>query len=155
VGWSEADETRKQLSRFLVVGLLSVVTDLTVYALLVSVAGWPVSASKGISYAAGVVIGFVLNKHWTFESSRESWREAASYLSLYSVTLGVNVGCNYAALRVLGNDRRALAYLFATGVTTILNFIGMRLFTFRKGIADRREAIIESPARELARRKAS
>ena len=92
--------------------------------------------SKAISYLAGVVVGFALNKRWTFQSSQRTWTEPVSYLSLYAVTLGVNVGCNALVLSWL--DRSAIAFLFATGVTTVINFLGLRLVTFRKGIADRR-----------------
>jgi putative flippase GtrA len=114
----------------LVVGLLSVATDLVAYAALSPALG--VTPSKAISYLAGVVVGFALNKRWTFESSRRTWTEPASYLLLYAATLGVNVGCNGLVLSWLP-DRRIVAFLFATGVTTVLNFLGMKLVTFRKG----------------------
>jgi putative flippase GtrA len=133
-----------------------VLVDLGVYSALATKITLAVSVAKAISYLAGVVVGFVLNKRWTFESSRQSWQEAVSYLSLYSVTLVINVAINYAVLRLLGADQRPVAYFIATGVTTVLNFIGMRLVTFRKGIADRREAVIQWPAnQQVAQRKAS
>jgi putative flippase GtrA len=149
-------ETQKQLRRFLVVGSLSVLVDFGVYSALATGAGLAVSLAKAFSYLAGVVVGFVLNKRWTFESSRRSWQEATTYLALYAVTLGVNVGCNRLVLSLIGADHRSLAFIMATGVTTVLNFIGMRLVTFRQGIADRRAAVIQLPAnRRAARRKAS
>jgi putative flippase GtrA len=125
------------LRRFLVVGLLSVATDLAVYALFTSLLGVFVAASKAISYLVGVAVGFTLNKAWTFESARRTWTEPASYLLLYGVTLAVNVGCNGLVLSWLP-ERTLIAFLFATAVTTVLNFLGMRLVTFRKGIAERR-----------------
>ena len=124
--------------------------DLGVYSALATRVGLAVSVAKAISYLAGVVVGFVLNKRWTFESTRQSWQEAATYLSLYSVTLVVNVASNYTVLSLLGADQRPVAYIFATGVTTVLNFIGMRLVTFRQGIADRRAAVIRPPLDRLA-----
>lgn len=155
-GWSEVGETRKQLRRFLVVGSLSVLVDFGVYSALAEGASLAISASKALSYLVGIVVGFVLNKRWTFESSRRTWQEATTYLALYAVTLGVNVGCNRLVLSVIGADHRTLAFLTATGLTTVLNFIGMRLVTFRQGIADRRAAVIQIPAdQQAAHRKAS
>jgi putative flippase GtrA len=144
--WSEVGETQKQLRRFLVVGTLSVLVDFGVYSALATGAGLAVSLAKAISYLAGVAVGFVLNKRWTFESSGRSWQEATTYFALYAVTLGVNVGCNRLVLTWAGADHRPLAFVAATGVTTVLNFIGMRLVTFRQGIADRRDAVIQLPA---------
>jgi putative flippase GtrA len=139
----------------LVVGTLSVLVDLGVYSTLATGARLAVSLAKAISYLAGVVVGFVLNKRWTFESSRRSWQEATTYLVLYAVTLSVNVGCNRLVLSLFGADHRPLAFIAATGVTTVLNFIGMRLVTFRQGIADRRAAVIQLPADQpAAQRKA-
>jgi putative flippase GtrA len=152
--WSEAKETSKQIRRFLVVGLLSVLTDLGVYYSLVSGAVWSSGAAKALSYLAGVLVGFALNKSWTFESRRKSWSEPVTYLGLYFVTLLVNVLCNYLVLAALGNELRLPAFLFATGITTALNFGGMRLMTFRRGIDDRRRAWEDSDAAVSPTRKA-
>lgn len=130
-------------------GLLSVAADLSVYAALSTVLALSVTWSKAISYLAGVAVGFALNKWWTFQSSRRTWTEPASYLLLYAVTLGVNVGCNSLVLTWLP-DQRLIAFLFATGVTTVINFLGMRLVTFRKGIADRRLAVDDKFAKPQA-----
>lgn len=127
-------ETGRQLRRFLVVGVLCVVVDLSAYAALALGASLPTPWAKGLSYLIGVGVGFVLNKRWTFESPRKSLFEPATYLLLYSMTLVVNVVCNDLVLRLF--ESAPTAYLVATGVTTVLNFVGMRLVTFRTGIAE-------------------
>jgi putative flippase GtrA len=140
VNWSEAKETGKQIRRFLVVGSLCVLTDLAVYYAMLAGVTLSISSAKAISYLAGVAVGFVLNKLWTFESKRKTWSEPASYLSLYLATLAVNVFSNQLMLALVGSDHRLLSFFVATGVTTVLNFLGMRLLTFRHGIAERRSA---------------
>ncbi len=119
-------------------GSTSVLVDGLVYRGLAVATGLSLDAGKGVSYLAGVVVGFAGNKFWTFESSRRTVAEPISYLTLYAVTLLVNIVCNRLALSVLGTGQALWAFLFATGVTTVLNFLGMRLITFRKGIAQRR-----------------
>lgn len=133
-------ETR-HLARFLVVGVSSVAVDLGVYCLSL-VAGLPRAPAKGLGYVAGMGFGFVLNKTWTFASQRPATGEAATYMLLYAVTLGVNIGLNGLALGLLEGQVRpgigvSLAFLIATGTTTVLNFLGMRFLTFRHGIAER------------------
>lgn len=145
-------ETGRQLRRFLVVGVLCVIVDLSAYSALVLGASLPTSWAKGISYLMGVGVGFVLNKRWTFESPRKSLFEPATYLLLYAVTLVVNVVCNDLVLRMFASA--PAAYLVATGVTTVLNFVGMRLVTFRTGIAERRLAR-QRAAQSTALRKAA
>jgi hypothetical protein len=53
------------------------------------------------------------------------------YLILYGCTLLLNIGCNQLALAVLGSPQKLLAFLFATGVTMVTNFLGMKFVTFR------------------------
>ena len=147
-GWSERRETLKQIRRFLVIGVLSVLTDLAVYLLLTWL-GLHIHASKGISYVSGMVVGFLGNKFWTFESSRRSAGEPITYVVLYAITLGVNVAVNALVLGLLAGVfsppwTKGLAFLVATGVTTVLNFLGMRFITFFKGVGQRRERVIRA-----------
>ena len=125
------------MRRFLVVGTLAVLVDATIYYALAAGLDFGANAAKAVSYLAGVAVGFLLNKRWTFASARPAPGEGATYLALYAVTLGVNVVCNRAVLTLLGGRWTALAFLVATGVTTVINFLGMRLVTFRKGINER------------------
>ena len=144
-GWSERRETAKQIRRFIVIGVASVLTDFAVYTLLTRL-GLITSASKGISYVSGMVVGFVGNKLWTFESARHSAAEPVTYIVLYTTTLGVNVLVNSGVLALSSGwlpQRWAwgLAFLVATGVTTVLNFVGMKWITFRVGVRQRRQRV--------------
>ena len=143
--WSERRETSKQIRRFLVIGGLSVLTDLAVYMVLVRIGGSSHPA-KATSYVSGMIVGFIGNKLWTFESARRSAGEPIAYVLLYFFTLVVNVLVNGACLAAFATrlphpTDRGLAFLVATGLTTILNFLGMRLVTFRSGIAERRSRV--------------
>lgn len=143
--WNERRETCKQLLRFLVVGSTSVAVDFLVYRLL-SAGLLSRDVAKAVSYLAGVVVGYFGNKWWTFESARRSAAEPILYLAFYAGTLAVNVACNRAALAILGEKRGVWAFLFATGVTTVLNFLGMKRVTFRRGVDDRRQETLRTAA---------
>ena len=134
---------KRHLGRFLVVGCSSVAVDLLVYAGLMAV-GCPRELAKGAGYLAGMVLGFVLNKRWTFGSRRAAGGEAVTYVVLYAVTFVVNVAVNgwmaqTAASLMPSQIALVTAFLVATAVTTVLNFLGMRFITFRRGIRERRE----------------
>lgn len=132
-------ESFRQLSRFLVIGTTSVLIDLAVYTLLTTTALSP-HLAKGISYVAGMIFGFLGNKFWTFGSRRKSASEPILYVVLYTVSLGVNVTINGMILAWTDHQWVMMAFLIATGVTTILNFLGMRWVTFREGVRERLSA---------------
>jgi putative flippase GtrA len=142
-------ENKRQIVRFLVVGLVSVAVDLACYMFLGTILFFATSVAKGISYLAGMAVGFVGNKYWTFGSTRRSASEPVTYVVLYIVTLAVNIGVNSAVLGMTGGWT-VPAFLLATGVTTVLNFLGMRLVTFRDGIQDRLRAQSGGPSQPHA-----
>jgi putative flippase GtrA len=147
-GWSERREIGKQLRRFLVIGVLSVLTDLSVYVVLTRL-GLSLHVAKGISYVAGMLLGFAGNKLWTFECRRPSLQEPLWYAAVYATTLAVNVAVNGVtiglAAGLIGQRLSAgLAFFVATGVTTVLNFLGMRFLAFRAGLSERRRQAMQS-----------
>jgi putative flippase GtrA len=123
----------KELLRFLVGGGSAVVTDYILYRLLIF-AGLNLSVSKAISFICGAAVGFVINKLWTFESKKFSKGEILRYVILYAVTAAINALVNKGVLILF--DISILAFLCATGVSTVLNFLGQKFFVFRKEVKD-------------------
>ncbi len=132
---SHTVDIRRQIFRFLIVGGTSVAVDLAVYLLLLP--HLDRTSAKGISYLAGVVVGFVGNKLWTFESRRKSLAEPMIYLLIYLVTLIVNIAINGGTLWLAeemgasSSLSNIAGFFVATAVTTILNFVGMKYIAFR------------------------
>lgn len=120
----------RQVLRFLVAGGSAVGTDALVYFLLVGV-GFEKSFAKGLSFLSGTVVAYVINKFWTFERPERSLAEVFKFALLYGFTLGVNVGVNALVLALLPGQI-TLAFLCATGTSTVLNFLGQKFFVFRR-----------------------
>jgi len=121
---------KRELGRFLVAGFSAVGTDLTVYWLLLHVTSH--SPAKTASFLAGTIVAYLINKFWTFEKHRHSYIEMTKFLALYLSTLAVNVGVNQLTLTVLPPSVNVpLAFLVATGCSTVLNFIGQKWWVFR------------------------
>lgn len=136
-------ESFRHLFRFGVIGVTSVLIDFAVYSLLTSL-GMAVTPAKGVSYLFGMAFGFVGNKFWTFRSSRRSASEPLTYLLVYAVTLAINMALNAAVLSLTVS--KLGAFLVATAVSTVLNYLGLRLVTFRQGIREARP----HPEREMS-----
>lgn len=120
-------KTKKELKRFLIAGFSAVGTDLIAYYMLLNY--FQHSISKAISFLLGTIVAFVVNKYWTFEKKEKSFKEIWQFGALYMFTLGANVLVNKVVL-----DFTAivfLAFLVATGVSTILNFLGQKFWVFK------------------------
>jgi len=120
---------KKELIRFLFGGGSAVVVDFLCYKGLM-LAGLDRSLSKAISFVCGAVVGFIINKRWTFESKAFSYGEIIRYIILYACTAMINAAVNHIVLMVIPVE--ILGFLCATGVSTVLNFLGQKYFVFRK-----------------------
>ena len=117
----------KELKRFIVAGFSAVGTDLGTYYLLLTFL--PHNIAKAISFLLGTIVAYVINKYWTFEKKEKSYSEIIRFAILYSVTLGTNVLVNKLVL-----DKTSilmLAFLVATSISTVLNFIGQKFWVFK------------------------
>lgn len=119
---------KKEIFRFIVVGSGAVLTDTLVYFLLINFL--PFSISKTISFLSGTLVAYIFNKYWTFEVKKKSYSEMMRFLALYLSTLVANVAMNKGVL-LITNELAILAFLVATGTSTILNFLGQKFWVFR------------------------
>ena len=63
-----------EILKFLVGGGSAVVTDFIAYKLLMNF-GMDRNSAKTISFICGSIVGFIINKYWTFKSSIFSLKE--------------------------------------------------------------------------------
>ncbi|WP_243731046.1 GtrA family protein [Modestobacter roseus] len=120
-----------QAGRFLVVGVLGAVVDLTVYTLALHLGLW-VHAARALSFVCGTTTAYALNRRWAFrvEGGR---RRALGFALLYGTTFFLILGVNAATLALLP-DRSwtvTLAWAISQGVGTTWNFVMLRTVVFR------------------------
>lgn len=118
----------KEIPRFLVAGFSAVGTDMLFYYLLLNFLSH--SPAKAVSFLSGTVVAFFINKYWTFGKKQKSYKEICLFACLYLFTLSVNVGINRLLLGLFPN-RVFLAFLAATGTSTVLNFVGQKFIVFK------------------------
>ena len=120
----------KETMKFIVGGTSAVLTDFTTYYLLLYF-GVYVAYAKWISYVLGAIVGFLINKIWTFESKKFKFNEVWKYIVLYFISAIANTLVNQAVLYFTGV--KIFAFLVATGFSTIMNFFGQKFVVFQKG----------------------
>jgi len=119
-------------ARFAITGGLSTLVNYGLFFSLYTFAHSHYTVAYIAGYLAGVVVGFLLNKRWTFESRHTSVRtEIPRYLALYIVTLLIGTGVLSLLVEIGGIDPR-ISNILVLGLTTVLNFIGASLFVFKK-----------------------
>ena len=120
------NQIKGELNKFLYAGLAAVGTDLLAYYLLLNLLSYEVS--KGISFIIGSVVAFIINKYWTFKKPEKSYKEIIQFGVLYGTTLGLNVMTNKIVLDY--TDIVLISFIVATGISTILNFVGQKWWVF-------------------------
>ncbi|MBF7143484.1 MULTISPECIES: GtrA family protein [Pseudomonas] len=117
---------------FLLIGSLTVVIDFLAYKGLLAVSMVPVGVAKTTGFIAGTIFSYCANKVWTFGHANHVRGSVWRFAVLYIVTLLVNVNVNSFFLEEFAGMRLTIvaAFLVATGVTAVLNFLGMKFFVF-------------------------
>jgi len=125
--------------RFLVVGILGTLVDVTLFTALRVWLAVPTLGANSISYSAGIVNNFVLHRGWTFaHQSRKAVGVQFSQFALVSLSalilnnaLVLLLAPWFGALLADAGYGALIAKVCATGVGLGWNFLANRIWTFR------------------------
>ncbi len=138
---------KKQLIKFVLIGLTAVMVDLTCYYLFLTIFPEHIFSltneafAKALSFLCGMGVTYFFNKHWTWRQTNHSKVRAFKFALLYGTSLIVNVTVNSTLIYVLHNYdlfepiplKYLVAFIGATGVSSIINFIGQKFWVFKIG----------------------
>ncbi len=124
---------RMRIVKFIISGGIGLSVNLLTYRFLVESLGVHYLAGSMLSLALSTVVGFLLQKFWTFEEhSRErAPKQFALYTLLAICDLGINTGVVFILTGKLG-----LYYLLSqaigAGLVATINFCAYHFVIFRK-----------------------
>ena len=121
-----------QLAKFSVVGASGYAVNLAVYTALLKWAGLHYLVAALISFLAAVTNNYWWNRHWTFRGQRGHF----AYQGMrFAVVSTVALAANLVVLRLLvgGGVGKVVAQAIAIILVTPLNFLGNKLWSFRRG----------------------
>ena len=128
---------KTQVWRFVVTGGLSAIVDFGLYVAFLA-AGLHVNVAKSLSFVAGTITAYLINRRWTFQAPPSKSRFVAVML-LYALTYAVQVGINYFFYMQFEHQpwRVPVAFVIAQGTATVINFVVQRSIIFRLAGANR------------------
>jgi len=120
-----------QLGKFGAVGVTGYVVNLAVYTALLRGAGWHYAAAATVSFLVAVTNNYLWNRLWTFRDQRghvafQGLRFLVVALVAYVANLGI-----LSVLIAFGSDK-VIAQAIAIVLVTPLNFLGNKLWSFRR-----------------------
>ena len=121
-----------QLVQFCVIGGVGYLINLAVYTGLVHGVHMHYIGAAIVSFAVAVVNNYLLNRWWTFRRHRGN---AASQGARFLLVSLLSLGANLAILRglVAADLAKVPAQAIAIVLVTPLNFVGNKLWSFRRG----------------------
>ena len=115
-----------RMARFGTVGAINTAIGYGVI-LLGLAAGWSDLAANAAGYAAGICIGFLLNRNWTFRAS-PGHGALARYVGVFAFCYGLNLAVMFSA-KAFGAPA-PLAHLAAIAVYSVCFYIGSARYVF-------------------------
>lgn len=117
--------------KFGITGVMNTAIDFLVFTVVLYLGGNPYF-SQVLSYSAGMLNSYLLNRSWTFQSKERIWsgqmlRFLVANLSLLVASLGVI----WLVHGQIGAPE-LLAKLFATGMTMVVGFLVNRFWVFKQ-----------------------
>jgi putative flippase GtrA len=117
--------------RFAIVGVANTVVDVTIFWILQSLLDVPYLLANVVSYSAGTLNSFVLNKTWTFSETRDEG-SLSRQLPIFVVVNLFSLALSSVVLAALAQP---IGVMPAKGVTLVVtffsNFWGSRTFVYK------------------------
>ncbi|MCI6663837.1 MAG: GtrA family protein [Spirochaetia bacterium] len=130
-------EKYAQPVKFLTVGGINTIVGYGVMFGTYNLLGWDYWLASATNYVVGSLCSFFLNKYFTFQSKKFSAGEVMRFVFCILLCYLIGYGVARPCVRLVFQSASAtlqdnLAMLGGSGVFTVLNFFGQKLFVFQK-----------------------
>jgi len=118
-----------QIYRFIFVGIITVSLDAFFYFLLINLNFFTIYNCKRISFILGSIFAFYANREFVFKVKNKTKKQLLYFAILYFSSFIINsISHDFV---VLIFNIKILAFIIATGFSTLINYIGQKYLVFR------------------------
>ena len=119
-----------EIYKFIIIGIIAVSIDAFVYYLLGNFEFFSYEISKRISFICGAAFAFFFNRSYVFQIKHKNIKQILGFSILYFISFFCNAFSHDFVLNKL--DIPTVAFIFATTVSTIINYLGQKFIVFKK-----------------------
>ena len=117
--------------KFGIVGTLSTIFNYSIFAFLYKIISVYYIVSSVIGYVSGLLLGYLLNKNWTFIAQVDNSKSyIVGYITVYVVSLVSSQAFLLFLVEILLINP-LYANVLAIVLSTVMNFLGTNLFVFQ------------------------
>lgn len=116
------------LARFIIIGVFNTLFTLSLIFIAKGVFNIGDTLANGLGYAVGLMLGFSLNRRWTFQHRGPILRSLPAFLCVQAIAYLLNLACVVALINYGINDY--LAQALGVPPYTLASFLGSRYFVF-------------------------
>ena len=121
----------KQFIKFICVGAVCTVINYFSFFLLLNFFYTNFFLASASGYLIGLLFGYFFNRVWTFQADEDFLIQKIKYLSTYIFSLIIGLLALNVLVKKL-NLEPEIANIYVILVTTILNFLGTKVWVFKK-----------------------
>ncbi|HXE97671.1 MAG TPA: GtrA family protein [Dongiaceae bacterium] len=119
----------KQFGKFLAVGVVNTAIGYIVIFSCMYGLGWGPFLSNVAGYAVGLSVSYLLNRVFTFKSSRAKTPEAAAFLGIFCLAYGANLGI--LKLLIDNGQSAGSSQIIAGVIYTAVSYLANKFLVFR------------------------
>ena len=126
-------ENTLEIIRFLIVGGIAVIIDACFYFCFVNWEIVEASWAKRLSFLFGSIWAFFMNKYFTFRQNQISFSQPILFALVYFT--GFLLNSLFHDITLGFTKIELLAFIIATGISTVSNFLGQKWIVFKSQIS--------------------
>lgn len=120
-----------EFSKFVIVGIIRTIMGMVIVFIPYNVWGVNYILCNVVGYSVALVTGFIMHRKWAFESQNRWTNEIIPYLATFGLGFLVNMILLLIFAEKLGMNKN-ISLVIASGGFTLTNYLGNKLWTFRK-----------------------
>ena len=117
--------------KFILVGIINTLVGTTVMFVAYNLCHLNYWVSSASNYVVGSIVSYFLNKYFTFQDKKKSWRQ----VGIFVVNITICYLLAYGLAWILSSENKVvqdnLSMLVGMGAFVVFNYLGQRLFVFK------------------------